>query len=68
MGGLENSIRIERAKKRITQQQLADSTGVSRQTIHSVENKKYIPSTELALKLARYFGVSTDVLFRLDED
>ncbi|MCF6185191.1 MAG: helix-turn-helix transcriptional regulator, partial [Bacteroidales bacterium] len=52
---MENTIRVERAKKRITQAELAKQVHVSRQTIHAVENKKFVPSTLLALKIARYF-------------
>ena len=52
----------------ITQQALADAVGVTRLTIHSVENGKFVPSTVLALKLARFFGKSVEELFFLDED
>ncbi len=50
----------------MTQQQLADATGVSRQTIHAIETGKFIPSTLLALKIARAFGKSVEALFQLE--
>jgi putative transcriptional regulator len=62
---MNNSIRINRAEKGITQQDLADAIGVSRQTINAIESGKYIPSTLLALKVAHYFGKSTDEIFWL---
>ncbi|MBQ2371903.1 MAG: helix-turn-helix transcriptional regulator [Bacteroidales bacterium] len=52
----------------MTQQQLADAIGVSRNTINSIESGKYVPSTVLALKIARYFGKPTDSIFELDEN
>jgi len=64
---MENSIRIERAKKRMTQQELADKLGVSRQTIFAIENGKQIPSTPLAMKIRKVFGCSFDELFKLEE-
>ncbi len=51
----------------MTQQVLADRVGVTRQTIISIERGKYKPSIELALRLARVFGVSVETLFELDE-
>lgn len=60
---LNNNIRVERAIRRISQQDLAEAIGVSRQTIFSIENNKYIPSTELALKLSAYFDKSVNELF-----
>jgi putative transcriptional regulator len=63
---MKNSIRIERAVKRISQQELAEAVGVSRQTIYAIENDKFIPSTELALKLSAYFGKTVNELFSLD--
>jgi putative transcriptional regulator len=62
---MNNSIRINRAEKGITQQDLADAIGVSRQTINAIESGKYIPSTLLALKVSHYFGKSTDEIFWL---
>lgn len=65
---MKNSVRVERAVKDITQQELAQAVGVSRQTVNSIESGKYIPSTVLALKIARYFGKNTDDIFQLDEN
>ncbi|RRD75942.1 helix-turn-helix transcriptional regulator [Tannerella forsythia] len=62
-----NTIRIERAVQRLTQQQLAEKIQVSRQTIHAIEAGKYIPSTVLALKLAAVFGKNVNEIFMLEE-
>ena len=64
---LKNNIRVERAIRRISQQELAEAIGVSRQTIFSIENNIYIPSTELALKLSGYFRKSVNDLFQLSD-
>lgn len=61
-----NTIRVERAILRITQQELADKVGVTRQTITSIEIGKYVPSTVLALKIASVFGKSVDEIFKLE--
>ena len=63
---MKNNIRVERAVLRISQQELADAVGVSRQTIYANENGKFIPSTELALKLSDYFGKTVNDIFSLD--
>ncbi len=65
---MKNTVRVERAIKDITQQQLAEAVGVSRNTIISIESGRYVPSTVLALKIARYFGKPLEVLFQLEED
>lgn len=65
---MQNSIKIERAKKNITQAELAKELDVSRLTVHSIEAGKFNPSVLLALKMARYFGVSLDDLFCLEPD
>jgi putative transcriptional regulator len=64
---MKNNIRIERAVKNITQQELATKIGVSRQTINAIESNKYVPSTVLALKMARLFEKKVDDIFMLDE-
>lgn len=64
---MTNSLRVARAERRMTQQQLADAVGVSRQTIHAIENGKFVPSTLLALKIARCFDRPVEALFRLEE-
>ena len=65
---MKNTIRVERAIKDITQQDLAVAVGVSRQTINSIEAARYVPSTVLALKIARYFGKTIDEIFTLEEE
>ena len=64
---MTNNIRVERAIKRITQQQLAELIQVSRQTINAIEQGKYVPSTILALKIAKVFEKSLDDIFQLEE-
>ena len=68
-GGLvmKNNIRVECVIKRITQQQLAERIGVSRQTINAIESGKYIPSTLLALKMSKVFEKPVDDIFLLEE-
>lgn len=63
-----NTIRVERAIKKITQQQLAENVQVSRQTINAIETGKYIPSTVLSLKIARVFKKRVDDIFQLEEN
>ena len=63
---MKNEIRVERAKVKMTQQELADRVGVSRQTINSVELDRYIPSTVLALKIAAVFQTTVNNLFELE--
>ena len=63
-----NRIRVERAEKRITQQDLAERCGVSRQTINAIESGKFIPSTVLALKIARVFEKAVEEIFELEEE
>ena len=64
---MKNNLRVERAIKEITQADLAEQVGVSRQTINSIESNKYIPSALLALKIARVFGKSVEEIFVLEE-
>ena len=65
---MNNKIRIARAEARLTQQQLAEVAGVSRQTINAIESGKFVPSTVLALKMARIFGKSVEEIFSLDDE
>jgi putative transcriptional regulator len=65
---LKNSIKVERAKKNITQAELADKVGVTRLTIHSIETGKFNPSVVLALKIANCFGVTVESIFELEEE
>lgn len=64
---MKNTVRVERAILDITQQDLAAAVGVSRQTINSIESGRYVPSTVLALKIARYFQKPTDAIFMLED-
>lgn len=64
---MKNTLRVERAIKDITQEDLARAVGVSRQAINSIEAAKYVPSTVLALKIAAYFGKSVNDIFLLEE-
>ena len=64
---MKNNLRVERARVRMTQQELADKTGVTRQTIVAIEQGKFNPSTVLALKMARVFGVTIEDLFELED-
>ena len=64
---MKNSIRVERAIKDITQQELAQAVGVSRQTINSIEAGKYVPSIVLSLKIAKYFEKPLEAIFELEE-
>lgn len=63
---MKNNIRVERAVKRITQQQLAEMTGVSRQTINAIESEKYIPSGVLMMKIAIVFERRVEDIFSLE--
>jgi putative transcriptional regulator len=65
---MKNLIKVERARKNITQGDLADALQVSRQTINAIENAKFVPSTVLSFKMARYFGCKVDELFELEEE
>jgi putative transcriptional regulator len=65
---MKNSIRIERAIKNITQAELANLIGVSRQTINTIESNRYVPSTVLALKIARVFDKPVEEIFTLDDE
>ncbi len=65
---MKNRIRIERAILDITQADLAERINVSRQTINAIESNKYVPSTVLAMKIARLFGKSVEEVFELDDN
>ncbi|MDN3594936.1 helix-turn-helix transcriptional regulator [Zunongwangia endophytica] len=64
---MKNTIKVERAKKSMTQEDLAKLIGVSRQTVNSIEKNRYAPSTILALKLSRIFECSVNEIFQLEE-
>lgn len=66
---MTNNVRVERAIKNVTQEELAKIVGVSRQTINSIESNKYVLSTVLALKISEYFAKPVNEIFFLtDED
>ena len=64
---MKNNLKVERARKDLTQEELAKMVGVTRQTINAIEKKRLIPSTLVALKLSRYFNVCVNDLFQLEE-
>ena len=65
---MRNRIRVARAEVRMTQQQLAEAIGVSRQTINAIESGKFVPSTVLALKMAQIFEKPVEEIFMLDDE
>jgi putative transcriptional regulator len=64
---MKNSVKVQRAISNITQGDLAEKIGVSRQTINAIETNKYVPSTVLALKIARLFDKPVEEIFQLEE-
>jgi putative transcriptional regulator len=60
---VENKLKVFRAMKDLTQEALADKVGVTRQTIIAIENNKYLPSLELAFKIADFFDVGLEEIF-----
>ncbi len=64
---MKNTLKVQRAIKNVTQEELANIISVSRQTINAMENNKYVPSTVLALKLARFFEVKVEDIFILED-
>jgi len=65
---MKNSIKVERAKRNITQETLAAGVQVSRQTINAIETGKFVPSTVLALKIARFFKTEVEAVFELEKN
>ena len=65
--GLSNRLRDLRAERDLTQAALAETVGVSRKTINTVENGVFVPSAVLALKLARALGCPVEAIFSLDD-
>jgi len=64
---MKNTIKVERAKKNWTQADLAKNIGISRQGLNSIETGKFVPSTLLALRMAKVFGTTVEELFQLEE-
>ncbi len=67
-GQLQNRIRVFRAEHRMSQSDLAAAIGVSRKTISTIEVGRFIPSTVIALKIARYFKVPVEEIFNLADE
>lgn len=65
---MKNRIRVARAEVRMTQQELAERCSVSRQTINAIEAGKFVPSTVLALKIAKTFSLKVEELFELEDN
>jgi putative transcriptional regulator len=63
---MRNSIRRLRAERGLTQQQLGDAMGVSRQTINAIETERYLPSLPLAMALGRFFATPVEEMFNDD--
>ena len=64
---MKNNIKIERARHDMTQGDLAEKIGVSRQSINAIEKGKYVPSALLAIKIAQLFKLPVEELFFLEE-
>ncbi|MEM5567024.1 MULTISPECIES: helix-turn-helix transcriptional regulator [Psychroserpens] len=64
---MKNNIKIERARHNLTQGDLAEKIGVSRQSINAIEKGKYVPSALLAIKIAKLFKLPVEDLFFLEE-
>lgn len=65
---MKNSVKVQRAMHDLTQEDLSKIIGVSRQTINALEKNRYVPSTVIALKIARHFAVPFETIFFLTED
>jgi putative transcriptional regulator len=65
---MKNNIKVERAIKNMTQEELANKVSVSRQTINAMEANKYVPSTVLALKIAKVFKKTVEEIFMLEKN
>ena len=64
---LTNRIKVQRAIKNMTQEELAAQIGVTRKTINTIETGKFVPSTILAIRMARFFEIPVEELFTLIE-
>ncbi len=63
-----NKLKVERAIHNLTQEELAQKVGVSRQTINSIEKNRYVPSTVLSLKISKIFNKPVNEIFELEKD
>ena len=64
---MKNLVKVERARHNLTQAELAKELNVSRQTIHAIEKNKFNPSVKLAIKMSRFFKVTVEYLFDIDD-
>jgi putative transcriptional regulator len=64
---IDNRLRVLRAERRLSQAELAEAIGVSRKTDSTIEVGRFVPSTVIALKLARFFGVPVEAIFSLKD-
>jgi len=64
---MKNLVKVERAKINLAQQDLAELANVSRQTIHSIESGKFLPSCVLAIKIARVFKLNVEDVFLIED-
>jgi putative transcriptional regulator len=65
---MKNKIKVFRAMHDMTQEDLAQKIGVTRQTILAIEKGKYVPSLDLAFRIARYFDVNIEEVFTYEEE
>ncbi|MEM8969791.1 MAG: helix-turn-helix transcriptional regulator [Bacteroidota bacterium] len=65
---MKNLIKVERARNDLSQASLAEKVNVTRQTIHAIEKRRFVPSTALALKIASVLSIKVDELFELEEE
>jgi putative transcriptional regulator len=65
---MRNRVREQRNQRELSQAELAAVLGVSRQTVISIENGRYLPSLPLAFRIARFFDLSVDKMFYLDDE
>ena len=63
---MKNTIRVERAKKRISQETLANAVKATRQSIHLIENGKTEPKLNLAVRISKFFGLNVEDVFETD--
>ena len=68
MAGLRNRLKVLRAERGLTQADLAKAAGVSRKTINTIENRVFVPSTVLALTLAKVLDAKVEEIFELEEE
>ena len=64
---MKNNIKELRKNRKLRQEDLAEKLGVTRQTIIAIENNKYDPTLELAMKISEFFGVSVNEIFHLEQ-